>query len=468
MKLTRMLPLALLAATSFYACEEGSSIGSSIVTDQVQIVVDSAFTVTGSSVPLTNVVSRSSYQLLGNIDAAGYGKLSSDFMTAFMPSNKLTKYDGMTAANVDSIRLAMVMYKGDMVGDSLMPLGLTVYELTKPLPTSGLTTATSAEPYYNPAAPIASTVYNASVAGLPDSIASLYTSSSSQVRPVFVTLPKELGQRFYAKYLSPEGPNLFADPIAFTNWFPGLYVKNSFGSGRIMRFSSSAIYLYLSRTEKLESGRDTVYKYVDPFLAITPEVVLNNRIDQTLSADIKTLAASKPMVVGPIGYDTSIKLPLRDIVKSYRRNAGNNNVINNLTLRLPASAVTNPYGIKPPKTILMVRKDKREKFFADNSLTDNTSSFYATYNETLQAYDFTDMRLLAMDAIDRDTKGTLSAADEEFVITPINIVTETVTSGYTSTEIVIAITPYIDTPAMATFNLPKARLSLTFSKQTLR
>ena len=40
----------------------------------------------------------------------------------------------MGPENVDSIRLAMVMRKGDMVGDSVIPLGLEVFRLTKPSP----------------------------------------------------------------------------------------------------------------------------------------------------------------------------------------------------------------------------------------------------------------------------------------------------------------------------------------------
>ena len=112
-----------------------------------------------------------------------------------MPSNKLTTGHGMGPENVDSIRLAMVMRKGDMVGDSVIPLGLEVFRLTKPLPSSGLTSDTSVDSYYDPSAPIASTIYNATVVGLPDSIAADYTYSSSttdEARVVYVKLPQQV------------------------------------------------------------------------------------------------------------------------------------------------------------------------------------------------------------------------------------------------------------------------------------
>ena len=473
MKYSRILPLAAISALAFYACEEGtSSIGSSIVSDEIEIVIDSAFTVTGSSVPVSSVVSRSEYQILGNIDAEGYGTLSADFASGFMPANKLTTGYGMTAANVDSIRLAMVMRKGQMIGDSVMPLGLEVYRLNKPLPSSGLTSDSPINTYYDASSPIASAIYNATVAGLPDSIAADYTYSSSstdEARVVYVKLPRELGQDFYRKYLSTEGPALFNDPTAFTNWFPGLYIKNSYGSGRIMRFENSAIYLYLSYKQTLSSGRDSTIKVIDTFLAITPEVVLNNRFAQQLSPSVVSLAQQKPIVVGPIGYDTQIQLPIKQIVESYRSQAGNNNVVNNLTLHIPVSEIANEYGIDPPANILLVKKDKRNEFFENNNLTDNATSFYATYSPTTKMYSFTNMRQFVIDAINKDKEGTLTDADGEYILTPINLVTETVSNGYYSTsEIVIAITPYVDTPAMAQFDLDKSHVFLTFSKQTMR
>ncbi|WP_295731051.1 DUF4270 family protein [uncultured Muribaculum sp.] len=472
MKYSRLLPVAaILSALAFIACEEGSSIGSSIVSDQVEIIIDSAFTVTGRSVSVTSVTSRSEYQLLGRIDAKGYGYLATDFASGFMPSNKLTTGHGMGPENVDSIRLAMVMRKGQMVGDSVMPLGLEVFRLNKPLPTSGLASDSPVDSYYDPSAPIASTIYNATVVGLPDSIAADYTYSSSstdEARVVYVKLPREMGQDFYRKYLSTEGPALFNDPEAFQKWFPGLYVKNSYGSGRIMRFENSAVYLYLSYQDKTSAGKDTTIRVIDTFMAITPEVVLNNRISQKLSPEIEALASEKPVVVGPIGYDTEIRLPVKKIVESYKSQSGNNNVVNNLTFHIPASAIANDYDIDPPANILLVKKDNRTKFFENNSLTDNATSFYATYNSTTKMYSFTNMRQFAIDAIEKDKEGTLTDADGDYVLTPVNLVTETVSNGYYSTsQIVIAITPYIDTPAMVQFDLTKTHLYLTFSKQTM-
>jgi hypothetical protein len=267
-----------------------------------------------------------------------------------------------------------------------------------------------------------------------------------------------------------KNPAIFNDPIAFNeNVFQGLYIRNTYGSGRIMRFENSAIYLYSHYNETLDTGTDTTYSYVNTLMAVTPEVVLNNRINQKLSQSLVNLAKTNPIVVGPIGYDTEINIPVKKIVESYRANSGKTNVVNNLTITIPAEAIANDYGIDPPETILLVKRSERADFFENNTLPDNATSFYATYDSSTGTYSFTNMRQFVIDAIAKSNEGTLTDADGEYVLTPVNLLTETYTSSYyTTREVVVAITPYVNTPAMVKLDLANTKLYLTFSKQTMQ
>jgi hypothetical protein len=79
-------------------------------------------------------------------------------------------------------------------------------------------------------------------------------------------------------------------------------------------------------------------------------------------------------------------------------------------------------------------------------------------------------------------KTDLSDEDGEFVLTPVSLVTETSStsssSSYyyyyyyygttTSTTIVMAVVPYVGTPAMATLDLDNAKIKIEFSTQTLK
>lgn len=452
---------AMTLVSGLVSCDEASEIGSSIVEDNVEVVIDSVFTITGSSQENNIRYARTSNQLLGTIDAEGYGSLSSDFVAQLMPANKMVT-DGVTAANIDSIKLRMFMSEGAYVGDSVAPLGLQVYKLKKQLPNTIAEFTTPAD-YYDPQALLATKTYNASVVGYSDSLADIFTSQA--VRVVDVKLPLELGREFYNKYVSPGGKELFNDPEAFAQWFPGLYVKNSYGSGRIMTFYATRMYMYFSKQDKIDD-KDTTLYYVNSFLAVTPEVVNYNNIQQRLSPELSKIAATSPIVVAPSpqGYDVNVTVPVRDIVAKYKSQAGKYNVINAMTFKVAAEEITNDYGIEPPSYLLLIKKDKRDEFFAKAELTDNKTSFYAAYNRTTKSYTFSSMRQYVLDMIEKDSTTGLEDSDGEFILMPVTLVTET--SG--SQVSVLAIVPYTETPVMAKFNWDDSKIKVVYSKQTIK
>ena len=89
MKVFKFLPIALVVALGISSCnDETSTIGSSIVDTNIEIVVDSSFQklITAESIPNDSVVGRTITQLIGRISIPGYGRLETDFLTQFMPS----------------------------------------------------------------------------------------------------------------------------------------------------------------------------------------------------------------------------------------------------------------------------------------------------------------------------------------------------------------------------------------------
>ena len=457
MKLSRLLLAACVTLTTV-ACEETSTIGSSIVEEKVEIIIDSTFTVSGYSIPNPVIQSRTDNQLLGRIDAKGFGKLSSDFITQFMPASMLDTV-GVTVETVDSIKLRMFMNEGDLIGDSIVPMGLEVYRINRSLP-SPIYSDFDPSAYYSPSDKLASTTYSATVVGLTDSVAGIYTSAKARV--VDVNLPVEMGREFFLKYK--EDPELFNDPKKFAQWFPGLYIKNSFGSGRVMRFFSTLMYMFYTKNTKI-NDKDTTFTSSKAFLSVTPEVINNNNIDLTLNRNISQMAASTPMLVAPTGYDVEVKIPIRNIISKYKPQPDSYTIINSMSLEIPAADVTNDYEIEPPAYVLLVKKDKKDEFFSGPQMTDNTTSFYAAYDKTNKCYNFASMRQYF---IDMSAKEQLTDADGEFVITPVSLVTENSQTGYYQYEsVVVAIVPYIDTPAMTKLKLDEAKIKMTFSRQTL-
>lgn len=452
--------IAITAVAVGIGCSEGSLIGNTLSDESVYIVVDSDFTVSGTTVPIGNVQSRTLIQLVGEIEARGFGNIHSDFVGQFMPS---IAFDTVDVANneIDSVKLFMQMVRGQFIGDSLAPMGITVYRLTKDLPDL-IYSSFNPEGYYDPSNILAQGISTASTLGEPDSIQKLSTIYTS------LTLPKQLGTEILNAYR--ENPSAFANPVTFAkDVFKGLYIRSSYGSGRITDFASTSIRFYFHKVEyNTDSARYDTINYAGDYLAVTPEVVINNDIRYEIAPELKQMAQDPAtnIIVAPIGYETEIEFPAKALVERYRNTPGFQHVLNTLTFEIPVENIENDYEIAPPPYTLLILKKDKEKFFASNSLTNDTTSFYSAYDETNRCYTFPGMRNYMMKLLDQET---ISEDDYTFVLTPVQINTESSASSggyYPSSSVVSGIVPYVSRPAMAKILLDKAKIKLTFSTNT--
>lgn len=444
----------MAAAIAVTGCEEATTMGSSLIQDETEFVIDSSFTVTGRSVENRKVQSRTVVQLLGKIDADGYGLLKSDVVTQFMPSNVM-ETEGVTS--IDSIKLRLAIPAGGFVGDSLVPMGLEVYRLDRQLP-SPIYSDFDPSGYYDPANILGSRIYSAAAIGESDSLAEL------SYRFVYVDLDKSLGEDFYNEYKT--HPEVFSSPSQFAEYFPGVYIANTYGAGRVMQIISSEIKMFYSQTLPKDdgSGADTTYAKVGTYFAVTPEVVTNNNIDLVPSADIEALSQNSAVVMAPAGYDVELTFPAEKIIRKYREQTDRFSVVNTLDLEIPASEIANDYGINPPEYLLLVLAKDKDKFFNENKINDGKTSFYAVYDSSTHSYKFSGMRQYLIDLLD---KSEITAEDMTFILTPVSVSIET-SGGYTSSSYVSEIAPLVSTPAMVRLDLSKAKIKFVFSKQMIK
>ncbi|MDE6377889.1 MAG: DUF4270 domain-containing protein, partial [Duncaniella sp.] len=448
-----LLPLILPPMMLMAACDENTSqTGSSLVEGETQIINQEDFTVNGASAPNSSVRSRTVLQLLGRLSAEGYGDISSDIVCQYMPAANVDTFD-VSRDDIDSVKLVLTMYKGGFAGDSVVPMGLSVHRLTRQLK-SPLYSDFNPEGYYDPT-PIGSTVYSALLAGSPD----VGTDSEGSIfKDIYVDLPLSIGRDLYDLYV--DNSAVLSTPQSFAQWFPGLYITTTFGSGRVTRISNNAINVYYHITRHIddeENPRDTVIAYVGSYMGVTPEVLTNNNITYKMAPELSAkVQAGESLLVGPLGYEAEFTFPAREILDRYKAQAGELAIINSLTFSLPASEIANDYGINPPPYVLMVKKSEKEKFFSRVSVNDNVSSFYAAYDSTNKCYNFSSMLAYINDII---KQGEVKPEDEEFVICPVNISYYASGSsssyydyyyyGYTSTsQQISAITPYVTEPVM--------------------
>lgn len=452
-----------MALTVLSGCnDDDSSIGSSLVTDKSEISVDSVFTLTGHSVATTELRARTLTQLIGSIDARRYGSLRSDYVTQLMPSAEFDT-TGVTSATVDSLHLILRFYSDKIVGDSMTPMGVKVFALNRQLP-SEMKSNFNPDGYYDASAPLSSAVYSSNT---------LYSDSleAMGVHLIDAKLPLSLGQEYVSLYR--RDPSVFSSPESFAAIFPGIYVANSFGAGRVTNIFNTRVVLYYHAdtkyTNSLDQERDTTIYYSSIIAASTPEVLTNNNLTFRMDPVLTAMASSSPLLVAPLGYESAIKMPTEAIIASFRNaTSASMGVVNSLTMDIPCEEIENDYGIEPPAHVLLVPTSERDKFFAEQMIPDNETSFIVDYNSTTGSYYFSGLRPYLMHLM------TLSADSEEFrklsdlSIVPVEVTYESYTnSSYQQVLTVTAVGPHIEGPAMVKLCLDKAKIKLTYSTETI-
>ena len=457
MRLAPALMAATMALGFVTACNEGSEVGNSLVSDEISIVVDSSFTVSAHSVVSDAVLSRTVMQILGVIDVPEFGYMRSDIVTQFMPANTLDTTN-VTVADIDSLKLVMLVNEGSFTGDSLALMGLEVYPLVRQLETP-IYSNFNPEGYYD-TTPIGSTSYNMSYA-----FETMTTNGNYFT--VSVDLPVELGRSFFNEYKT--NPATFSSPGAFARFFPGLYIRSSYGSGRITRIGSTTMQMYYHRNYVNDQGNDTTVYDVGSYFAVTPEIITNNDITVQLSDGIRQRTAQgQSLLVAPTGLEVEMTFPAEDIIASYRRGTADGiGVINNLTMRIPVETITNEYNIGVPTDVLLVLKKDRDAFFRDNKLPDSMTSFTATataMSDGTTAYVFDSLRDYLINLMAKDE---VTPDDYTFVLVPITVTTETNSDYYGNyTSTVTGIVPYVSAPQMGRIMTENIKINFVYSKQT--
>lgn len=445
---------ALLGAA---ACDDTTStIGASLTGDNVAIIIDSTYTVTGRTVETGPISPKTSQMLIGAINVPEYGSMRSNVVTQFLPVTQMDT-ETFTVDQMDSVYLTLQYARGNFIGDSVAPLGISVYELNRQLPQE-MNSAFDPAGYFD-TKPLGSLVYNTAI----------FEDDSLKVhatRAVNIPLPLEFGKKIYKAYI--ENPANFANGTVFAeNVMPGFYIENNYGSGRMTLFSKTGICMHFFKEYyDEEAKRDTTYATTYNYLLVTPEVLSNNDLDINLSEGLKQrYVDGKSLLVAPAGYEVELEFPLRAVLDTYRTSDHSLTVANGLTMSIPVDTIANEFRVSPPPYALLVLKKERDSFFANNEVTDNVTSFYAEYDSEKRAYNFSSMLNYLNEMIKRES---VSAEDWTFSIVPVQInFEESVQSSYygTSAPIISEVQPYLISPAMCELKLADTKIKFTFSRQ---
>lgn len=462
--------LAAIVLVGLYSCTD-ETIGISITDSVSSIIEDSSFVITGQSVINDRVQMRTTTKMLGDLSAAGYGRVTASAVTMWMPAAALDT-TGLTSESIDSCRLILrVPYSNGYTGNAQSPMRLDVYRLNRQL-TSPIYSDFDPTGYYDPSDLLASESYSPT-SGWIEVADPLYLSSGTTqdtVRVISVPMPVTLAQEVYNAYK--EDPSRFSSPRTFADIFPGIYITNSYGSGHVLNIGATEFNVYFHRHVVLNDTTEVDSAYVQTYMASTPEVVSNNIIRYEIDDALKQMVnAGQAVIAAPAGYEVQLRFPIQDIIDKYKANVGNNqSIINKLTLELPVSVPVTEYNIQPPTYLLMVKASKKDDFINGDSLTNSKDSFYAVYDSTNKCYVFSGLRDYVLNII--NSQGGIATEDDfNFTVTPVDVTTYTYPQSYSyygyssSSTVVTKISPMVSRPAVAELLLDKAKVKISYSKQ---
>lgn len=462
--------ISIISASAVSSCQDDvSPIGGSIANGEVAISVDSLLLrLDARTEEANNIDARSATTLIGSISAEQYGRLSAAYVTQLLSASTLAVPDSIGADRVDSVKMVIEMPRNATIGDTLAPQQLKVYRLNKALP-SDIRSNFDPTGYYDPADVIGTRNYTLSAIALQDS--AFY--KSTMLTAAF-PLPKQWGIDAFNAYRN--GSPIFDWPQSFNKVYPGLYVEQSFGRGAMANVSATRmmIYYHYFITKNVVENDEAVAKQITMrdsvcLFSSSPEVIASSILDYTPSQTVRNLVAEgKKIITTPSGYRVNLKFPVDEVLNQFWATEKNLAVINNMTFAIPATTITNNYGILPPPDLLMIRTSEIEDFFANGKVPDNKTSFRGTYSSTTGRYEFASMRQHIVDLVNKN--GNIHPDDIDFTLIPVTYTTETVTNNYdgSTTIYVTGCEPYTSSPRMAVLDTDRAVIVFTYTTQLVK
>ncbi len=393
LKIRKQLNIAILAMLTAFAqsCDEDTgSLGIPADTDIIS-PSESVFDVYTNSLPLGSVLSNSVTSYLGDIvDPETGTRIQADFAAQFhtfedylLPSRKLMFPQDAADHSKEPVRCdscEIRLYFSSYFGDGNNPMKMEVYPLSKRF------IFDEEQDYYSDidlsqfvdkgTQPVATKVFTPEDYILSDNERNSATHNDN----VRIVLPASLGTEMLNLYY--EHPEYFRDSYNFIhNVCPGFYFKLTNGTGTMLNIDVGTMNVYFTYYD--EELPDTSYAALARFAA-TPEVIQathfrNEEMQQLIDTSDCTFLKT------PAGICTEVQLPVKEIFAQHPNDSVNKA---QLTLTRYNNLHADDYSLGIPSTLLLLRKQNIDTFFANREVCDNQTSFTTTFNNSNNTYTF--------------------------------------------------------------------------------
>ena len=336
-------------------------------------VYSDTFQMKASTVRLDSIFAKTSDGLLGEMYDPVYGIIKADILCQFYCEEGFQFAFTPKDQKIDSIELFIyypVNSTGSLIayGDTLTPMQATVYPVNKPL-TKNFYTNDQPENYCDMNNPLGSATYTLFDLTVSDSL----RNDSEYIPSIRVKLPVELGQKFYDESIL--NPSTFNSQEAFNEFFPGIYVTNTYGSGCLVKTAGELIGIRIAYNTMLDSQYGTLDSVAlrSLWFFASKEVVQINRF---INSHIDQLLVENPThtyIKSPAGVCTKLIIPTTEIVKDIDFKE---RFINGFSLSLKyLPEDERDYAYTPPDFLLLLPEDSVASFFEKGYIENNTTTY---------------------------------------------------------------------------------------------
>ena len=409
MKIKTLLSLAIaFFAIVFIACDDDlNSVGNSIQPDGDGIFVG-ADTVIIKAETISfkdSVYAHTVYGLLGEYVDPIFGKIKSDYLSEFYcPTDAESTLFKDNVKSIDSVFLDTEFTY--FTGDSISPMGLSVYEVTSPLKAFFFTSIDPTK-YCDMKKVLGQSIF--SIQDVPDTVI-----SKTRIRTIKTKLDIALGERFYKKWKDTNG-EAFKNSDELKKFFKGVYVTTTFGSGSLINVDYTELnikytYNIRNKANTADSAAVGIFR-----LPVTPEVIQMNHVKNDIPSNLFLDKDTKTYMTTPAGLYTQISIPLDQI----RKKAGTGRVINAANFKIKGfTEEEEKSNLLRPTSLLLINKDSLKNFFFEKKLQDNRTSFIISRNAKTNSYDFGNIASIINHYADH-YKNMETLPDLNYVIIPV-------------------------------------------------
>ena len=386
MKLTILL--CLFTGLFLFSCDDDlTKVGTTIQPPGDLITVYSdTFQMRATTVKIDSIFAKTSDCLLGEMYDPVYGIIKADILCQFYCADGFQFPYTPHNNKIDSVELIIFLptnsYGGlAAFGDTLTPMQVTVYPVNQPL-NKNFYSNDQPEKYCDMNNPLGSATYTLYDLTVPDSL-----RETGDYSPMIrMKLPVELGQKFYDETIN--NPSTFNNQSSFNEFFPGIYITNTYGSGCLaqtageyisMRMYYSIPYEY----EEEEYSSDTL-AVTSQWFFVSKDVIQINRF---INSNIDQLFEENPThtyIKSPAGVCTKLVLPTTEISKEIDIK---DRFINGFSLTLKYLPEDNrAFTYAPPDYLLLLPEDSVSTFFEKGNIENNTTSYISFMPNDYDSY----------------------------------------------------------------------------------